>query len=140
MGDKLGAATPGNGAPPSPPSPASPAPASACRLPPAAAAHVRAWARSRHARVFRLSSRAVQLCFDDASELLLLPDGRTALLQRPGAAPGAAAERFDLLALPPAEVAPGGALLRRLRYARALLERLAAGGPAAAAEDDSLEL
>jgi hypothetical protein len=105
----------------------------------AAAPHVRAWARSRHAAVFKLSTRAVQLQFSaDASQLLLLPDGRAVWFH--SGAPGAAASLHDLGALPSGASGEGAALLSRLRYARKLLARLAVGDPPGGAAEDSLEL
>jgi hypothetical protein len=119
--------------PASPVSPASPA------SPPAAAAveveapHVRAWARSRHALVFRLSSCAVQLRFTaDATQLLLTADGTHVWFD----AGGGDIACYDLAALPPAEGA-GAPLLMRLRYARSLLARLSSGTPLSAGEADA---
>jgi hypothetical protein len=111
----------------SPGSPGSPAAAAA------AAPHVRAWARSRHALVFRLSSCAVQLRFTgDTSQLLLTADGANVWFD---SGDGHIA-RYDLAALPPAEGA-GAPLLARLRYARALLARLSSGSPLSAADADA---
>jgi hypothetical protein len=117
-------------APASPASPGSPgSPAAAAE----AAPHVRAWARSRHALVFRLSTCAVQLRFTgDASQLLLTADGANVWFD---SGDGHIA-RYDLAALPPAEGA-GAPLLARLRYARALLARLSSGAPLSAAEAEA---
>ena len=108
-----------------------------------APAHVVAWARSAHAVAFRLSTRAVQLRFKaDGSQLLLSPDGATVWFDRGDAS---APTRHALEGLPAAQ-AHDVPLMRRLRFARTLLLRLAATGSGAdgatgdAGEDEGLEL
>jgi hypothetical protein len=109
----------------------------------AAPAHVVAWARSAHAVAFRLSTRAVQLRFKaDSSQLLLSPDGATVWFDR---ADGSAPVRHALEGLPAAQ-AHDAPLMRRLRFARTLLLRLAATGSGAdgatgdAGDEEGLEL
>ena len=101
------------------------------------APHVRAWAPARHAAVFRLCNGVVQLQFrGDGSQLALMPDGRH-FWYCSGSGSGDAA-CFSLAALP--RTGSAAPLLRRLRYARAVLDRLARGGLSADAEEDSFEL
>jgi len=106
-------------------------------------AHVVAWARSAHAVAFRLSTRAVQLRFKaDGSQLLLSPDGATVWFDR---GDGSVPVRHALEGLPAAQ-AHDAPLMRRLRFARTLLLRLAATGSGAdgatgdAGDEEGLEL
>ena len=110
---------------------------------PPAAPHVVAWARSKHALAFRLSTRAVQLRFhQDGSQLLLSADGASVWFDR-----GAGGATWHSLAGLPAQQGADSPLMRRLRFARTLLVRLAAAGSGAdgspgdaGQEDDGLVL
>ncbi len=93
----------------------------------AAATHVRAWARTRDALVFRMSTRDVELHFPCDGAVLLLPHEQRGVVWH-AAGPDARLRRVQLTSVTGSPRPQPAALLRKLRYARAVLDYLAADG------------
>ena len=101
---------------PPPPSSSSSFPSSAC------GSYVRKWLRTKHAIFFRLSCGAVQVIFNDRTELVV-GDGRLAYTDRGGRRIGGALDEV--------ESRKDEGLAKRLRYMREILDHM--GSKAAAA-------
>jgi hypothetical protein len=78
--------------------------------------HVKNWLRTKHAILFRLSNRTIQVNFTDGSEILLSSEAQACVFVNPKTKRRAA----HLLAKLPADPE----LLRRLRYVKEVLHQL----------------
>ena len=78
--------------------------------------HVKNWLRTKHAILFRLSNRTIQVNFTDGSEILLSSEAQACVFACPRTGKRAA----HLLAKLPADPE----LLRRLRYVKEVLHQL----------------
>jgi len=78
--------------------------------------HVKNWLRTKHAILFRLSNRTIQVNFTDGSEILLSSEAQACVFVEPKTKRRAA----HLLAKLPADPE----LLRRLRYVKEVLHQL----------------
>jgi len=77
--------------------------------------HVKNWLRTKHAVLFRLSNRTIQVCFQDGSEVLLSSEASACVFTSKGGVRGC----HSLGALP-----QDPELLRRLRYVKEVLHQL----------------
>ena len=78
--------------------------------------HVKNWLRTKHAILFRLSNRTIQVNFTDGSEILLSSEAQACVFSR-GKTGTRAAHRLASLPADPE-------LLRRLRYVKEVLHQL----------------
>ena len=77
--------------------------------------HFKNWLRTKHAVLFRLSNRTIQVCFQDGSEVLLSSEASACVFTSKGGVRGC----HSLGALP-----QDPELLRRLRYGKEVLHQL----------------
>ena len=77
--------------------------------------HVKNWLRTKHAVLFRLSNRTIQVCFQDGSEVLLSSEASACVFT----SKSGARTCHSLGALP-----QDPELLRRLRYVKEVLHQL----------------